>query len=220
MLQFLASVYIEDVELPLDVPINDSQNVLELMIISEAALTQCLFEQEHLLPKYFHDYVYYGIFAFLRSVFEYHVSIETVGNDKVEFYTRLVDLTLQILPKTYDDEKALQSLLTCLDSMINVAGIRGSSNPLLLRDLLKEATINLEKLYAKTHSLDHQSSTTIDAIVPIKDSMNEDFQSYFNPLQASMALKHYRNIEFEKLCKCVNTTLKYLLINLLNRLAL
>jgi hypothetical protein len=202
MLKFLASTYIEDIELPLDIPINDSQNVLQLMIISETAMTQCLYEQEHLLPEFFH-YVYCGISAFLRSIFEYHVSIETVDKDKVKFYTRLVDLTLQLLPNTYIDEKTLQSMLTCVDSMINVAGFRGSMDPKSLRDLLKEATMTLDRLYVKSHHHEHQSFNVTDEILPIQDSINIDFQLYFSQIQTSMELEHYQKIEFEKLCKFV-----------------
>lgn len=208
----MASIYIEDIELPLDIPINDSQNVLELMIVSETAMTQCLYEQEYLLPEFSHQYVYCGISAFLRSVFEYHISIETVDSDKVEFYSRLVDLTLQLLPMTYDDENALKSLLICLDSMINVAGFRGSMNPQSLYDLLKEASLTLNNLYAKSYHREYQSGSKMSEIVPLKESTNVSFQSYFSCIQVSKELEVYRQVEFEKLCKCQNKASTHLLI--------
>lgn len=204
MLKFLASIYIEDVELPLDIPINDSHNVLQLMIISEDVMKQCLYEESQSSSESFHYYVYRGISAFLRSVFEYHISIETtiMDDEKVEFYTKLVDLTLKLLPKTFSDEKALQSMLTCLDSMINVAGFRGNMEPEKLRDLLKEATLVLDELYSRSHQLEFYSSNISEKSSPIQDKLNADFQEFFkSSVLLHTQLAQFEDGEFKNLCK-------------------
>lgn len=203
MLKFLASIYIEDVELPLDMPMNDSYNVMQLMVIAKNAMIQYLNERDHNLPKSFDYYVYHGISAFLRSVYEYHISIEStiVDEEKVDFYTELVDLALQLLPKSYDDGKALQAMLTCLDSMINVAGFRGSMDPKSLHDLLQEATLVLDNLYSRTRARKNSCISTADDSIPIQDILNTNFQNFFKKIQATTQLSQYQKIEFEKLCK-------------------
>lgn len=203
MLEFLASIYIEDLELPLDIPMYDSHNVLQLMMILESPMMQCVYDQD--LDKTHQDYVYFGIAAFLRSVFEYHISIETTicEPNKAELYTRLVDLMLQLLPRTYGDEKALQSVLSCLDSMMNVAGFRGTMEPNSLRDLVKESTAQLDSLYEKSHHHETRVSNTVSEkiVVPLKDQLNVKFQTFFYKIQMNQDLSEYQKIEFEKLCK-------------------
>lgn len=203
MLKFLTSIYIEDVELPLDIPTIDNHNILKVMEIAESAMIRCLYEQQDLLPKDFSYYVYRGILTFLRSVFEYHISIETtmVDQDKMDFYTRLADLSLKLLRKTYGDAK-MQAMLTCLDSMINVAGFRGTMDPKALRDLLKEATSKLDKLYARDGNYHHYAAAKVDRkSVPIKDQINVAFQSFFKNIKSSAKLREYQKSEFQKLCK-------------------
>lgn len=203
MLKFLASIYIEDVELPLDMPLNDNYNVMQLMVIAKDAMIQCLNKQDHSLPKSFHYYVYHGISAFLRSVYEYHISIEStiIDNEKVDFYNEIVDLALQLLPRSYDDGKALQAMLTCLDSMINVAGFRGSMEPNALFTLLEEATLLLDDFYSRTRNRRSSYTSTIEDSIPMQDMLNSNFQNFFKKIQTNTQLAQYQKIEFEKLCK-------------------
>lgn len=204
MLKFLASIYIEDVELPLDMPLNDNYNVMQLMVMAKDAMIQCLNKQDHDLPKSFRYYVYHGISAFLRSVYEYHISIEStiIDDEKVDIYNDIVDLALQLLPRSYDDGKALQAMLTCLDSMINVAGFRGSMEPKALFNLLEESALILDDFYSRTHSrMNSYTSTIIDDSIPMRDMLNSNFQNFFKKIQTNTQLAQYQMIEFEKLCK-------------------
>lgn len=207
MLKFLASIYIEDVELVAETPIYDNENIVKLIQMSEEAVTQCIYlasSSSHQQDKYsaFYVFVFRGVLAFLRAIFEYHVSIE-IAVHEINRYSHLVDLTVKLLPLAYQDEKALQANLACLDSMINVAGFRGSMSPPELRDALKEATMTLNRLYARNHHHQEQNSTfsSISSLIPIQDTVNISFQTLFNQIKTSQAVEQYQQQEFERLCK-------------------
>lgn len=194
MLKFLASIYIEDVELPTHLPILENENVLQLLAISESAVSQCLDVQES--NSSFCNFVFRGVLAFLRAIFEYHISIEIIAPEEIHRYSRLVDMTLKLLPLTFEDEKALQATLACLDSMINVAGFRGSMRPKQLRDTLKEATVILDRLYLRNHHTPQQTEAK-----PIQDDVNQSFQFMMAEIKSSEAIHQYQDEEFKKLCK-------------------
>jgi hypothetical protein len=199
MLQFLASIYIEDIESPSDIPLYDSQRVLWLMTMSKDAMAQCLNADSNENGR---NYVFGGILAFLRAMFEHHISIETAVNEMFFLYTKLVDLTVRLIPLAYDDENKLEATLSCLDSMVNVAGFRGSSDPISLRDTLKEAIDTLKKLYAHNHvGEQYTTSMSIHYQFPIQDTVNISFQTLFNQIKSSQAVKQYQQEEFERLCK-------------------
>ncbi|RCI00637.1 hypothetical protein CU098_000902, partial [Rhizopus stolonifer] len=186
MLSFLASIYIEDIELPLDVPVYDNPDMLKLITVSEVAIAQCLSGTHD--PEFL-NYVFRGILVFLKSVFEYHISIETAVDQQAGF-SRLVDMIVKLIPLAAHDEKDLQSVLGCVDSMINVAGFRGTVQPRLLRDTLKDATMTLDRLH-------HEPSTKT---VPIQDIANISFQKMFHDIENSMSVKQYQKEEYERLC--------------------
>jgi hypothetical protein len=203
MLQFLAFIYIEDVESPSDIPMYDSQSILWLMTISKDVMMRCLYtDDDDNDDTAGRSYVFGGVLAFLRAMFEHHISIETAANEMFYLYTKLVDLTVKLLPLAYDDEKKLQATLSCLDSMINVAGFRGSADPISLRDTLIEATDVLKRLYVRNHNREqYTSSTSIHHMFPIQDTVNISFQTLFNEIKSSQAIEQYQQEEFERLCK-------------------
>ncbi|CAO0799740.1 unnamed protein product [Mucor circinelloides] len=196
MLKFLASIYIEDVELVSDAPIHDNENILQLIHMSEDAMTRCI-DTSSAPQQDFYGFVFRGVLAFLRAVFEYHISIELAVHE-IYRYTHLVDLTVKLLPLAHQDEKALQANLACLDSMINVAGFRGSMNPKELRDVLKDATMTLDRLYARSHHQEQHS--TIRHLRPIQDTVNISFQKLFHQIKSSQAVEQYQQQEFDRLC--------------------
>lgn len=207
MLKFLASIYIEDVELVSEAPIYDNENIVQLIQMSEDAITQCIYtlsssSQPQDKNNGFYVFVFRGVLAFLRAMFEYHISIE-IAVHEIYRYTHLVDLTVKLLPLAYQDEKALQANLACLDSMINVAGFRGSMSPRELRDVLKDATMTLDKLYARNHHYPEQQSTvsSISHLTPIQDTVNISFQTLFQEIKTSQAVEQYQQQEFNRLCK-------------------
>ncbi|KAL0145319.1 hypothetical protein V8B55DRAFT_1460552 [Mucor lusitanicus] len=206
MLKFLASIYIEDVELVSEAPIYDNENIVQLIQMSEDAITQCIYtlsssSQPQDKNNGFYVFVFRGVLAFLRAMFEYHISIE-IAVHEIYRYTHLVDLTVKLLPLAYQDEKALQANLACLDSMINVAGFRGSMSPRELRDVLKDATMTLDKLYARNHHYPEQQSTvsSISHLTPIQDTVNISFQTLFQEIKTSQAVEQYQQQEFNRLC--------------------
>lgn len=126
-------------------------------------------------------------------------------------YTHLVDLTVKLLPLAYQDEKALQANLACLDSMINVAGFRGSMGPRELHDVLKEATMTLDRLYSRNHHHQQEQQSTVSSIshlIPIQDTVNISFQKLFQEIKSSQAVQQYQQQEFDRLCKCHNKNIK------------
>ncbi|GAN04326.1 conserved hypothetical protein [Mucor ambiguus] len=208
MLTFLASIYIEDVELVPEAPIYDNENIAQMFQISEDAITRCIYTssssaQQQNKDNDFGVFVFGGVLAFLRAMFEYHISIE-VAVHEIYRYTHLVDLVVKLLPLAYQDEKALQANLACLDSMINVAGFRGSMSPRELRDVLKYATKTLDKLNFRNHHHHHQeqhtTSSSISQLKPIQDTVNISFQKLFQEIKTSQAVKQYQQQEFDRLC--------------------
>lgn len=212
MLKFLASIYIEDVELVSDAPIHDNDNILQLIRMSEDAMTRCI-DTSSAPQQDFYGFVFRGVLAFLRAVFEYHISIE-IAVHEIYRYTHLVDLTVKLLPLAYQDEKALQANLACLDSMINVAGFRGSMSPKELRDVLKDATMTLDRLYARNHHQEQHS--TIRHLCPIQDTVNISFQKLFHQINSSQAVEQYQQQEFDRLC--MNHTDEWLLKQIYSRI--
>ncbi|KAL9543559.1 hypothetical protein MBANPS3_008056 [Mucor bainieri] len=210
MLKFLASIYIEDVELVSDAPIYDNDNIVQLIQMSEEAITQCIHtsksseQQQEDKDNGFYIFVFRGVLAFLRAVFEYHISIE-IAVHEIYRYTHLVDFTVKLLPLAYQDEKALQANLACLDSMINVAGFRGSMSPRELRDVLKSATMTLDRLYARNHHHHHHQEqhatfSSISHLMPIQDTVNISFQKLFQEIKTSQAVEQYQEQEFNRFC--------------------
>lgn len=201
MLNFLASIYIEDIESPSDIPLYDDQSILWLMVTAKDAMLGCLTIGQEVDDNFSkRDYVFGGVLAFLRSMFEHHISIEIAVNEMFYLYTKLVDLTVKLLPLAYDDEKKLQTTLSCLDSMINVAGFRGSTDPISLHDVLKEATDCLQRLYVHDHNREQCSTSINNHTVPIQDTVNISFQTWLNQIKSSQAIKQYQQEEFERLC--------------------
>ncbi|KAI7903144.1 uncharacterized protein BX663DRAFT_507611 [Cokeromyces recurvatus] len=205
MLKFLASIYIEDIELTLEDPIHDNENILQLITISEEAISKCLDSSIIKHDMDFYNYVFRGVLAFLRGVFDFHISVEVAANE-IPRYSRLVDNIVKLLPFAYDDEKALQVALACLDSMINVAGFRGYMNPVKLYDTLKEAAAKLDTLYVRNYHYHHENHTTTctssndGLLAPIQDPINASFQDLFNNIKSSSAVEQYQQQEFKTLC--------------------
>ncbi|KAI8365871.1 hypothetical protein EDC96DRAFT_509091 [Choanephora cucurbitarum] len=200
ILKFLASIYIEDVELPSNVLAYDSPDMLRLITMSEVVLSQCL-SGKH--DEEFLRYIFHGIITFLKSIFEYHISIETVVDLEARF-TQLVDQIVKLVPLAAHEEKDLQLVLGCLDSMINVAGFRGTIQPILLRDTIKDATSTLDQLYARSqhsHSnLQGSDDIPVAKFVPIQDTANISFQKLFSDIEASASVKRYQKDEYRRLC--------------------
>ncbi|KAI8977223.1 hypothetical protein BDF20DRAFT_988226 [Mycotypha africana] len=211
MLKFLASVYLEDLELSSDISFHDNENILKLVDTCEQAIQQCLTEQPNVNTT-FYNYVFRGVLAFLRSAFEYHISIE-VATDVALKYSSLVDSIVKLLPLAYDDEKALQATLACLDSMINVSGFRGNMNPYKLRNTLKDATSRLNKLYARGYE-QQLNVTTSSRLKPLKDSINESFQAFIDSIKLSQSVEQYEHQEFKLLFK-ISIVVRYFIFTFL-----
>lgn len=228
VLKFLAFIYIEDVELVSEAPIYDNENIIQLIQMSEEVITQCIHSHSLLLQQRqqqqeqeqdtaspdLYTFVFHGVLAFLRAIFEYHISIETTTHE-IHRYARLVDLVVNLLPlaSQQQDEKALQATLACLDSMVNVAGFRGNMSLVQLRDALKKAAATLDKMYMKNHRnyyQKHDSTFSFTSnLIPIQDTVNISFQTLFNQIKSSQAVEQYQQQEFKSLCKYYNKSILY-----------
>ncbi|KAL0092132.1 IP3 receptor [Phycomyces blakesleeanus] len=183
MLRFLASVYLDNTEVPSSVPVSDNKNIRTIM---ESAHNEMIKAKVN-PTKDIMDYVYNGVLVFLRAVFEHHISVETAVDEALFLLCpRLVDLTVDLLTRAANDKHALQHTLACIDSMINVSGFRGSIDPEKLRDKLRDAITRL-------------TGSTKQNIKPL-DSMNAKFQGFIRALMAHNGVLQLQKEEFEKMC--------------------
>ncbi|KAI7861289.1 inositol 1,4,5-trisphosphate/ryanodine receptor-domain-containing protein [Spinellus fusiger] len=183
MLRFLSSVYLDNTEVPSNVPVSDNKNIRIIMEEAHAEMVKAKQAPTEENMKY----IFNGIFVFLRSVFEHHISVETTVDEALFLLCpRLVDLTVNLLMQAENDKKALQHTLACIDSMINISGFRGSIDPELLRDKLRNAIAKL-------------TESTKQAIKPL-DPINAKFQGFFRALKAHNGVLQLQKEEFEKMC--------------------
>ena len=135
------------------------------------------------------NYVYNGLLVFLRSIFEYHLSVETSVDETLYLLCpQLVDLTVDLMA-TAPEGSALNHVLACLDSMINVAGFRGSVDPAELRGKLREAMVERSK--------PNQTAVKIRSLDPI----NTKFQGFIRAVMAHKDVSHLMETEFKRLGK-------------------
>ena len=187
MLRFLSSVYLDNIDVPSHVPVSENQDIRQLM---ETALNDMMDAKENLTLDNT-DYVYNGILLFLRSVFEYHISLETTVDKALSnLCPKLVDLVVDLLDAAKDDIKLVQSAVVCLDSMINVSGFRGSIASELLRDKLRDAMVKVT---------DGASNTCQPP-----DMRNKKFQGYIRALQVHKGVIELQAEEFGQLVSHFN----------------
>ncbi|KAF7730560.1 hypothetical protein EC973_001941 [Apophysomyces ossiformis] len=187
MLRFLASIYLDNTEVPSSVPVSDNKYI---RIMMEIAFKAILGAKDELTPENI-NYIYKGVLVFLRSVFEYHISVETTVDEALfSLCPSLVDMTVDLLLAAQNERKLLQNTLACLDSMINVSGFRGTINPEQLRDKLRDAIVKLtDGTEKKVKSL---------------DSVNAKFQGFIRALKAHNGVLQLQKEEFMQICSHFN----------------
>ncbi|KAG0179979.1 hypothetical protein DFQ29_001424 [Apophysomyces sp. BC1021] len=187
MLRFLASIYLDNTEVPSNVPVSDNKSIRVMM---ETAFKAILCAKDEFTVET-SNYIYKGVLVFLRSVFEYHISVETTVDEALfSLCPRLVDMTVDLLSTAQHERKLLQNTLACLDSMINVSGFRGSINPEQLRDKLRDAIVKLtDGSEKKVKSL---------------DSVNAKFQGFIRALKAHNGVLQLQKEEFIQICSHFN----------------
>lgn len=200
--QFLASIYLDNVELPSNVPISEDPEILGLMDSCCDAMSELKPESS---PEMVH-YVYHGILVFLRSMFEHHLNAEIIVDERLRrLCPKLVDLAVGLLQITNagSDRKALKNALACLDSMINVAGFGSSVEPDRLREKLRRAIV--------------KANDKRDKITRLMDSINAKFQGFIRALMAHNDVKMLMHNEFKQLGK---NFLKYISVDTIYLLSL
>jgi hypothetical protein len=104
---------------------------------------------------------------------------------------RIVEITLALLPGALAQQDSLQNMLSCLDSMLNVAGFKPAQvEPQVLLSTIKDALFVLDQHYGRGNA----------AMIPL-DEINEEFQVYFEKTFMGDDVKKLQQEEFEKLCK-------------------
>jgi hypothetical protein len=188
MLKFLASVYLEDIEFPSNFSHDDNDRLFKLLELSYREMV--LFEKQSSPES--ERYIYRGIVPFLRSIFEHHVSVDTTMQGSLfDLCPRIVEITLALLPGALPQQDYLQNMLSCLDSMLNVAGFKPAQvEPQVLLSTIKDALFVLDQHYGIGNA----------AMIPF-DEINEEFQVYFEKTFMGDDVKKLQQEEFEKLCK-------------------
>lgn len=194
VLRFLASVYLDNTEVLSEITPSDDESIHSLLKLAEDEITSCLQQLPDMLPQL--NYVCNGLLIFLRSVFEHHLTVETTVDETLySLCQRLVDHVVDLLSATISGQlnagrPGLQHMLTCLDSMINIAGFRSSMDPEALRDKLKDA---LEKVAAMTENNNSRTRSL--------DPINTKFQGFVRALKAHKDVKQLMENEFKQLGK-------------------
>ncbi|KAI9493708.1 hypothetical protein BDB00DRAFT_822221 [Zychaea mexicana] len=183
--RFFVSIYLDNTEvLSNNVPVSDEASIRTLMKTVYREMIEA--RHKNTDPETM-DYVYNGLLVFLRSIFEYHLSVETSVDETLYLLCpQLVDLTVDLMA-TAPEGTALNHTLACLDSMINVAGFRGSVDPAELRVKLREAMVERSK-----------PSTAVAKIRPL-DSINTKFQGFIRAVMAHKDVRHLMESEFKRL---------------------
>ncbi|KAI9318767.1 hypothetical protein BX666DRAFT_2026190 [Dichotomocladium elegans] len=183
MLRFLASIYLDNPDILSTISASDDKRIQMLVKAAYTDITAVLSNPtaESL------DYVFNGLFVFLRPLFEYYLSVETTVDGSLYLLCpQLVDLTVELLEAVPPgDPHALAHTLSCLDSMINVAGFRGTSDPRELREKLRKAMVEL-------------TSETGSSVRPL-DPINAKFQGFIRALIAHNDVKQLMQNEFKQL---------------------
>ena len=187
ILRFFVSIYLDNTEvLSNNVPVSDEANIRTLMKTAYRDMIDARHKSSDLETM---NYVYNGLLVFLRSIFEYHLSVETSVDETLYLLCpQLVDLTVDLMA-TAPEGSALNHVLACLDSMINVAGFRGSVDPAELRGKLREAMVERSK--------PNQTAVKIRSLDPI----NTKFQGFIRAVMAHKDVSHLMETEFKRLGK-------------------
>ncbi|KAI8071483.1 hypothetical protein BC940DRAFT_345102 [Gongronella butleri] len=134
------------------------------------------------------SYLHNGVMVVLRSVFEYHVKQESVWDVQLyELCSDLADACIALLPDLSERVVTNPNLLACLDSMINVAGFHGSSDP---------ATIRQQLQILATRATDHGKTNVHRHAL---GSVNTKFHGFIRTLKAHRSILELQEEEFKQL---------------------
>ncbi|KAI9249172.1 hypothetical protein BDA99DRAFT_575816 [Phascolomyces articulosus] len=185
ILRFFVSIYLDNTEvLSNNIPVSDEASIRTLMKTTYREMIDARHKSSD--PDTM-NYVYNGLLVFLRSIFEYHLSVETSVDETLYLLCpQLVDLTVDLMT-TAPEGPAMSHILACLDSMINVAGFRGSVDPAELRVRLREAMVERNR--------PNMATVKIRSL----DSINTKFQGFIRAVMAHKDVSHLMQSEFKRL---------------------